>query len=254
MANFNGSGNNGSGHGDNHHDDPKIARFPTPAERVELERLKAANDVPPRAKSEPMFNIPPVVKALCLVLVAVQLLAQFLPEDLKEEMFTTLWFRPANYSGDLPLSVSTFLGPVTHMLLHGGWMHLCMNLGMLLAFGAGLEREIGGKRLIIILVATGIFGAFTHWALFPHDSSPLIGASGGISGLFGAVLMMAHARGHMGEGYTKLIPVVLVWIGISMFFGYFGMPGTSSPIAWTTHIGGFIAGLFLYRPVCRLKL
>ncbi|MDE1151354.1 MAG: rhomboid family intramembrane serine protease [Micavibrio sp.] len=250
MTKTNGTGN----HGPEHENDPKIARFPTPAERAEIERLKAANDVHNRPKSEPILNIPPVVKGLSMLLIAMQLLSEFLPEDLKEKMFTSLWFIPANYSGDAPLSISTVLGPFTHMLLHGGWMHLCMNLGMLLAFGSGLEREIGGKRVVVLLLATGVFGAFTHWALFPHDTSPLIGASGGISGLFGAVLMMAHARGQMGDGYGKLVPFIVVWIGISLFFGFFGMPGTSNSIAWTTHIGGFIAGIFLYRPVCRLKI
>jgi membrane associated rhomboid family serine protease len=83
--------------------------------------------------------------------------------------------------------------------------------------------------------------------------APLIGASGGISGLFGAVLMMAQQRGQMG-GWRALLPFIAIWILISLFFGYFGMPGAEGPIAWTAHVGGFIAGILIYRPLASSRI
>ncbi len=233
--------------------DSNVARFPSKQERAEFERLRAANDQPV-PKHEPIFNMPPVVKAMCLVLIVIQCIVQVLPDPMVESIFMRLWFVPANYSGDLPLSMATFLGPVTHMLLHGGWMHLCINVGTLLAFGAGLEKNIGGKKLMILFISTGIIGAFTHFAVYPHAEQPLIGASGGISGLFGAILMMAQAQGNMGPGYSKVALFAILWVLISGFFGAYGMPGTDQPIAWTTHVGGFVAGLLLYHPVAKLKI
>lgn len=258
-----------NGHDDS--EDTNIARFPDPRERRELERrLRVANDRAP--PSEPILNLPPVVQGLCLALVLVQVAVQimmWLPadwhgEDLVDWLIGNFGFFVLRYTGDMPLGWQGLVAPVSHMFLHGGWLHLGVNVATLAAFGAGLEKTIGGKRLAALFFATGTIGAFCHAAmymlygasgnatLFQHPEAPLIGASGGISGLFGAVLMMAQDRGLMG-GYKRLLPFVAIWIVISVFFGFFGMPGAEGPIAWTVHIGGFIAGLLLYRPVAKMK-
>lgn len=262
MTNTNGTGN----HHDNGENDPKIAKFPTPAERAEIERMKKgmeeARKAAPKPDSEPVFNVPPATKYLSGLLVLIHVIMEFLPLPLKEQVLQIGAFLPQLYFTDMPLGpldrVAAVVGPFAHMLLHGGWLHLAMNVFTLMAFGAGLEKEIGGKKFLLIFVLTGLAGAFTHLsyiALFhPNDLSPLVGASGGISGLFGGVLMMAHGRGLMGEGYSKLLPFIGIWILISLFFGIFGMPGTGAAIAWTTHIGGFIAGLLLYRPIAKMNM
>lgn len=261
---------NKNGHDDS--EDPKIARFPDARARKEQEhRLKVAND---RATpSEPMLNLPPVIKILCIIIIAIQVLVQLLewaPADWGGDaavdwIIGNLGFFVLRYTGDMPFGWQGIVSPVSHMFLHGGWLHLSINIATMAAFGAGLERFIGGKRLAILFFVTGILGAATHLvmyklygvagdaALFPHPEAPLVGASGGISGLFGGVLMMAQDRGLMG-GYKRLLPFVAIWILISVFFGFFGMPGAEGPIAWTTHIGGFVAGLLLYRPLVRLKV
>ena len=66
--------------------------------------------------------------------------------------------------------------------------------------------------------------------------------------------VVAWLKRLMGEGYSKLLPFIGIWILISLFFGIFGMPGTGAAIAWTTHIGGFIAGLLLYRPIAKMNM
>jgi len=271
MTNSNGSGTNGSGiNGSGHHHDDEedkpsnVTQFPDARARADAAKLKAANDAAARrAKHEPILNVPPTVKALCLLLIVIhgvldslEYLHKYIPaipENAKERVYELFWFMPLQYTGGAPLTLNAYLGPITYMFLHAGWLHLAVNVGTLLAFGAGLEKEIGGKKLLLLFVASSIIGAFTHLAIYPHGIAPLIGASGGISGLFGGVLMMAHQRGLMGQGYRRLAPFVAVWIIITLFFGFFGMPGTTSAIAWTTHLGGFIAGLLLYKPVARLK-
>lgn len=266
MTKENGSGANGSGPRDEGDDDARVSNityFPDSKTRREIERLKAANDLRQRPKSEPVLNVPPTVKALCLILIVIHAALWSLPylhavlpavpAGLQERIYEMFWFVPLAYTGDQPFTLNEIYAPVTHMFLHGGWLHLAVNVGTLLAFGAGLEREIGGRRLLLLFTLSGIIGAFTHLAVYPEGAAPLIGASGGISGLFGAVLMMAHGRGLMGQGYGKLLPFIGIWILITLFFGFFGMPGTPSAIAWTTHLGGFIAGLLLYKPVQKLK-
>jgi membrane associated rhomboid family serine protease len=266
----------------NGHDDSEnenVTRFPDPRERREFEhRLRAAND---RAQpNEPILNLPPMIKALCLALIVVHVPVGFLQfmsgngEDAAANpvygqaygwVLDNFGFYVRRYTGEMPFGWQGIMSPFSHMLLHGGWLHLAVNVAMMAAFGAGLERVIGGRKLVALFITTGLLGAFVHAAiymvygisgsaaLFPHPEAPLVGASGGISGLFGGVLMMAHDKGLMG-GYKRLLPFIGIWILISVFFGFFGMPGAEGPIAWTTHIGGFVAGLLLYRPVARSKI
>lgn len=203
--------------------------------------------------SEPIFHLPPVVKYLCLANIAAFLTGKIFPELLTNERLYALAFVPARYFGTEPLNMAGLWSPLTHMFLHAGWIHISINVGMLMAFGAATEKALGGRKLLLIYFATGVLGAFTHALVFSTSEGPLIGASGGVSGLFGAALMMLYAQDMLGQGYKKLLPFILVWIGTSLFFGFFGVPGVDNPIAWTTHIGGFIAGLLLYNPVRRLK-
>lgn len=257
MKKPNGSGQDGD-HGGDSHEDPKIARFPTPGERREIERLKTGTEKAARAanrpKSEPVLNLPPVVKALSGVLLLVHLAMEFMPDGWKEIVYQYAAFVPARYTGGMEFGAGAIVSPAGHMFLHGGWLHLAINLGTLMAFGAALEKTIGGRKLLVLFFVTGILGAFAHAAIYPREVAPLVGASGGISGLFGAVLVMAQDRGMMEGGIRRLLPFVGIWILISLFFGYFGMPGAEGQIAWTVHIAGFIAGLLLYRPVDRMKI
>lgn len=223
--------------------------------RLDAARKKltpANNDAPP---SEPMLNIPPTVKALAGLTVAVFLVTRFLLGDtLAAEVLATGGFIPARYTGGLEFGLGGAIAPIAHVFLHGGWLHLFINLGMLLAFGAGLEKQMGARRMLVLYFASALIGALTHLAFYPDSFGVMIGASGAISGLFGGVLMMMYNNGAMGSGgYRRLLPFVAIWIGIALFFGMFGLHGEDMQIAWTTHIGGFLAGLLLFNPVMKMR-
>ncbi len=232
-------------------DDDKVTRFPDAREREALEKAHIVHHTPAR---EPFLNLPPVVQILCLLNIAVFLCGKFFPQLLTDDLLYALAFVPARYFGADPIGGAAIFSPVTYMFIHGGWMHLSLNVAMLMAFGAGLEKFMGGRRLLLLYFATGLCGAMAQLLVYPHTDSPMIGASGGISGLFGGVMIMMYSSGMLGQGYRKLLPVIFIWIGISVFFGFFGMPGVDSPIAWTAHVGGFIGGLLLYGPISRLKI
>lgn len=200
--------------------------------------------------SEPILRLPPVVKALVLLNLVVFLLQQ----ALSVETVYALSFIPARYFGDMPFDFFAAISLVTHLFLHGGWLHLAVNLGMLMAFGAGLEQAMGVRKFLILYFLCGILGTASHLLFFWDSASPLIGASGAISGLFGGILMLLQQQGSIGTGYKKLFPVIMIWITTSVFFGFFGVPGTESNIAWVVHIGGFFAGLLLFKHVMNLKI
>lgn len=201
---------------------------------------------------EPMFNLPPAVKFLSLCLLAVYGLMKLVPMEQAYNIVMSYGFIPARYTGG-DFGFDALVSPLAHMFLHADFLHLAINVGTLLAFGAGVERALGAKKLLILYFASGLCGAFAHFFFYPHLQGPLIGASGAISGLFAGVLIFMQ----LSEGKTNLrgiAPFALIWIGISVFFGFFGMPGVSQSIGWAAHVGGFVGGLVLFKPIMRLKI
>jgi membrane associated rhomboid family serine protease len=239
-------------------DDPKIKRFPKPGEpRPVRHTLRTpppvANDVTPERKWEPIFNLPPVVQALCLILLGIAIVMAFLSHETAFTLSMDFGFISGRFTRYFPMVPEAWLSPVTHLFIHGGWLHVGVNVGMLMAFGSALERAIGGRMTLLLFFLSGFAGALTHFVIYPASIAPLIGASGAISGLFGGVLMIMHRQGMMGQGhgYRRLFLFAAVWIGISMIFGYTGMPGAGGNIAWTAHVGGFIGGMIFFHVLVR---
>jgi len=231
--------------------DPNISYFPNKKTRKAMKKQKDNKYTPP---SEPILNLPPVVKALCSINIAIFLFTYFFSNSIGSETLYNLSFVSARYFGKEPLGFSAIFSPITYMFLHAGWLHLGMNIAMLMAFGSGIEKNLGGKKMLIFYMATGLCGAIFHLLFYPDMLAPMIGASGAISGLFGGILIVMSKSGMMGSGNKNLIIFIFIWLGVSVFFGIFGMPGVANNIAWTVHIGGFLAGLALYKPIKNLKL
>lgn len=211
--------------------------------------LKFKRPSPDSAASqrEPMFNLPPCTKWLLGALIGIHLLVHLvMPDSAYDWIFTHLGFIPAQWSGKLPFDIVTVFSPFTYMLLHASWLHLALNTLMLTAFGSGIERWIGGPRMIVFSLSCGIIAVAVHFALNTGSMQPVVGASGAISGLFAAALIMIH-RGHRElGGRFGLLPFIILWIGISIAFGMTGAPDGSA-IAWAAHVGGFLGGFLVLR-------
>ncbi len=239
-----------NGHSDERPDDgdeeesDKIIRFPTFAERMKR-RLTASASA--SKKNERLINLPPVTAVLAGTLIAVHLAATlFLGPVEQYWLFSHFGFIPAQYTSGDPLSWSAFASPLTYALLHGGWMHLFVNVILLAAFGTGTERWIGGRKFIFFFVSCSLASALIHFALNPFSAAPVIGASGGLSGLFAAILVLMQRAGRTPAGRYGLWPVILLWVVVSAVFGLIGGPGGEN-IAWAAHIGGFLAGFGILR-------
>ncbi len=148
------------------------------------------------------------------------------------------------------------------MFLHGGWMHLIGNMLYLWVFGNNVEDAMGHKRFILFYLSCGLLAALTQAVLNPDSEIPMIGASGAISGVLGAyVLLHPHAR------ILVIIPIgILVytpWIAAYWVLGFWFVlqlvnslisASDVGGVAYGAHIGGFVAGmllipLFKYRNV-----
>jgi membrane associated rhomboid family serine protease len=214
---------------------------------VPFRKIEPANDHD--APYEPAIRLPAMVKALSLITIAVFLVQQMLPAGMEEEMVMSLGFVPARYSGIMDFDWRAVVSPITYMFVHGGWMHLFMNVAMLAAFGAAIEKAIGGRKMLAIFMLGGLAALLFHFLFYPKMVYPMIGGSGAISALFGAAVMLMQQQGFMGNGRKPLMVFIGAWVLITLFFGFFGLPGEEGPVAWTAHIGGFFAGALLLKPV-----
>ncbi len=232
-----------------------VTRLKTPSLWTLALFFKGENDnAPPpgqgnrrSADGEPFLRLPPATAFLCAVIVGLYGLMSFLSNPaLTVELYYRFGFIPGVYTGAFPLEWNAFTSPFTYIFLHGSWLHVAMNVGMLLAFGAGVERWIGSVRMALFFLICGALAAFFQFLFTPGSTLPIIGASGALSGLFGGALVMMQRSGALGTGPRGLLPLAAVWIGLSVVFGMMGGPD-GSLIAWPAHIGGFVGGILLVR-------
>lgn len=149
------------------------------------------------------------------------------------------------------------LTPLTATLLHGGLLHLGLNMLMLVVCGLPVERAIGFKNFVGLYLAGAIAAAAAQWAGDPTLQAPMIGASGAISAIVaGYALLFGRSRVRIDDPrLARAIHVLWLaasWIGLQFLIGY-ATQGTGDPaIATLAHVGGFLAGLVLIKPLHRL--
>jgi membrane associated rhomboid family serine protease len=147
----------------------------------------------------------------------------------------------------------------TSMFLHGGWLHLIGNMWFLWIFGDNVEASLGHRRYFLFYALCGLAAAVGQISLDPASEVPMIGASGAISGVLGAYLIL-HPRANVKVLVLLIIFITVVnlpaWIVLGFWFlgQLIGQAGTAAGepgIAFMAHIGGFVAGMALvlfFRP------
>lgn len=172
----------------------------------------------------------------------------------------------AYYFGAIPQNLLSFnitqpvhpiLSVFTSMFLHGGFFHLAGNMLYLWIFGNNIEDSLGHIRFLIFYLFSGIIAAYVHAVTDPNSFIPMIGASGAVSGVLGAyVLLFPKARIYtfifFGFFWQIIrLPAVVVigfWAIIQIVSGLliYGS-GQQGGVAWFAHIGGFAIGLITIK-------
>jgi membrane associated rhomboid family serine protease len=227
--------------------------------------------------SEPLFNVPGVVLAIIAICALVLAGQTYLLTDRDNRAFLYCFaFVPARYGGvDIPCplgagdDVWTF---VTYAFLHGDITHLAMNSVWFLPFGSAVARRFGTLRTLGFFAATAAGGAAMHLLTHWGDTNAMIGASGAVSGFMAGAIRFAFQHGGPltmfrpdEDRSAYLIPAaplsialrdprimlfLVVWFGLNLVVGLLGVGaggGEEQTIAWEAHIGGFLAGLLLFR-------
>ncbi|HCR49605.1 MAG TPA: hypothetical protein DIW24_08250 [Bacteroidetes bacterium] len=140
-----------------------------------------------------------------------------------------------------------YLTLITSMFMHGDWLHLGFNMLYLWIFGDNIEHILGTKRFVWFYLLTGIIGGLAQVALQPDSWIPMIGASGAISGILGAYLVLLprnKVRVLFLFIFRFSVPALLllgVWIALQVINGL--EPEATDQTAYAAHLGGFVAGV-----------
>jgi membrane associated rhomboid family serine protease len=150
--------------------------------------------------------------------------------------------------------------PITSMFLHGGWGHIIGNCLFFWVFGNNVEDSMGRFRFLVFYLLCGLIAAGAHIAIDPASPIPTVGASGAISGILGAYLVL-YPRVRVNLLVIiiiliRIIPVpawlvLIYWFGLQLFMGLPQImavrPEASGGVAVWAHIGGFVAGVVLIK-------
>lgn len=143
-----------------------------------------------------------------------------------------------------------YLTLLSAMFMHGGWAHLGGNLLYLWIFGDNVEQRFGHVRFLLFYLASGLAASFAQIAMDPHSIIPNLGASGAISGVLGAYLVLFPRNTVMAVFFFRIIAIPAVFVlglwGVTQFFagmGSLGNAGATGGVAYAAHVGGFVAGI-----------
>ncbi len=214
----------------------------------------------------PRVHFPVMTVFIIGVNVLVFLLELSLPEGVLNDAINLFGLVPARYShpawaelAGYPLD--TYWPFITNLFLHGSWLHIIANMWFLYLFGDNVEDRMGPLRFLLFYLLAGVAANLVHFIVSRNSTMPVIGASGAIAGVMAAYLrLFPRAR------IMMLVPVLifplffevpalffmLFWFLLQLISGAASLAVSHSGggIAWWAHVGGFVLGFFLVRPLC----
>ena len=154
-------------------------------------------------------------------------------------------------------AVPALLTPWSSALLHGSWLHLGINMLMLLFVGVQVERIVGGPGLLIAYLFGALVAAGAQFIVDPSSTIPMVGASGAISALFGLYALFFGQPKQVTRNQKLNRSIHVVWLLVTwivlQWMAAMLAGGEGIMLATPAHIGGFIAGLLLQRPLLLWK-
>jgi membrane associated rhomboid family serine protease len=224
----------------------------------------------PIRDDNPTLNTP----VITMVLIGLNVAAWILVQGMGSEPFLSrsvceLGLIPGEFLGRIPegtsfpmsreltcvISERHVFTPLTSMFLHGGWLHLIGNMWFLWLFGNNVEDSMGHIRYLVFYLISGLAAAAAQTLVNPNSAIPMVGASGAISGVMGAyVVLYPRVRVHMliflGFFITRAVVPAFVMLGYWFLLQILGgLPSlggedTGGVAVWA-HAGGFVAGAVL---------
>ncbi|HWV61679.1 MAG TPA: rhomboid family intramembrane serine protease [Sphingopyxis sp.] len=158
-------------------------------------------------------------------------------------------------------TVPAMLTPITAAFLHHDALHLLFNMVFLIYIGRQVELPLGAKATILLMVGGAYAAALATWASDPGSTAIGVGASGVVSALIACYALIfnrqqVRALGPIPGIWVRILWLAAAWIGLQLLIGFASNMAPSNdrvvPGIWA-HIGGFLAGLLLTRPLLRWR-
>jgi len=161
---------------------------------------------------------------------------------------------PAYYT-NYSVPLLDYLPFITNTFLHGSWMHLIGNMWILWLFGDNVEDKMGKARFLAFYLICGLLASLTHYAFNLGSELPVVGASGAVAGVMGAYFLMFRKA----KVLTFIPPFFLFNFPAWIYLGFWAVTqvyggaagllsmGANQEIAFWAHIGGFLAGMALFK-------
>ncbi|MBC7146463.1 MAG: rhomboid family intramembrane serine protease [Thioclava marina] len=206
---------------------------------------------------------PVIIWALIAANVLAFLYQTSLPPRVVDRFLFEFALVPSRFFGQLSLIAPSGWTPfLTNIFLHGGWLHLILNMWTLWIFGPAVEDRLGPGRFTLFYLFCGIAASLAHALANPDSVIPALGASGAIAGVIGA-----YARMFPAAKLVVMVPVLflplffevpalgfaMIWLGLQVIPGILSLGDQAmGGVAWWAHIGGFVAG-WLVTPFLRRR-
>jgi membrane associated rhomboid family serine protease len=158
-------------------------------------------------------------------------------------------------------SKPVYLALLTSLFLHEGWLHILGNMLFLWIFGNNVEDVMGHLPFLLFYLVCGLFGTLAHVAIYPNSINPLLGASGAISGVLGAYLLLYPRAWVWTWVFLFIVPipafvVIGFWILLQAVQGLTSVGSGAAGVAFFAHLGGVAMGLIIsgiFYPVLRRR-
>jgi membrane associated rhomboid family serine protease len=208
---------------------------------------------------EPIFNAPPYIIGLCGVIVVIHAATSLLGQEaaiwmLQRFAYSPLYLWSALGAVDLNIPALRLGTLVTHAFLHADWLHLGVNVGLLLSFGAVVERIFGGVHMLLVFLLSAVAGAVTQTFFEGQAPFVMVGASATVYAMMALVVCIMIVSKQGGMRQRGLIMAVVL-MGLNLLTGLIGLGDFlgGAEIAWQAHLGGFVLGLLVFKPLLWLR-
>ncbi len=216
----------------------------------------------PIRDTAPCYSKPIMTWSIMAVCIIVFVTMKMLPDQVSFRLLNLYGMVPIRYSNpqwalSYGLPQDGHLSFLTSLFLHGNWLHLIMNMWFMWIFGDNIEDRMGRVPFLIFYLTCGLIATALQWYFDPALAIPVVGASGAIAGVLGAYFVL-----YPMERVVLWLPIfflpVIVHIPAIAFLGLWViiqldsatssiLGGDAGNVAWWAHLGGFIAGVLLYR-------
>ena len=216
----------------------------------------------PIRDTAPCYSRPWVTWSVMTLCIIIFVSMQLMPDELQRRLTYLYGMVPVRYSNpgwaaNFGLPPDHYLSFLTSLFLHGGWFHLIINMLFLWIFADNVEDRMGHWRFLLFYLICGLLATGLQWYFDPYLAIPVVGASGAIAGVLGAYFFL-YPYARVVLCFPFIFPIVFhvpaiaflgLWVIIQLHKAMTAVvfKGVMIDVAWWAHLGGFIAGLLLYR-------